>query len=164
MPSETDRMAQLPRDVCDIDPADHQGLEDWATRFLLENRHLGDDWPEDQRDIVKYLRRNPGAASFQIADALALGAGEAADTLATLIMDGWISREEGGYHLSVELQEGARFLTARQLARDKQREIYNPEGVPDPSIAAGIFNRTHPRGRKVNSEKAREGGASFYQS
>lgn len=55
-------------------------------------------------------------------------------------------------------------LFQEHLRTRYKREIYNKEGVPDPSIEAGIYNRTHPQGRKVNSEKARkESGASYYR-
>jgi hypothetical protein len=46
----------------------------------------------------------------------------------------------------------------------KRREIYTSVGTPDPSIVAGIYNRVHPQGRKVNSEEQRKkNGASFYR-
>jgi hypothetical protein len=46
----------------------------------------------------------------------------------------------------------------------KRREIYTSVGTPDPSIVAGIYNRTHPQGRKVNSEEQRKrNGASFFR-
>jgi hypothetical protein len=46
----------------------------------------------------------------------------------------------------------------------KRREIYTAVGTPDPSIVAGIYNRVHPQGRKVNSEEQRKrNGASFYR-
>lgn len=46
----------------------------------------------------------------------------------------------------------------------KRREIYTQGGTPDPSIVAGIYNRVHPQGRKVNSEEQRKrNGASFYR-
>lgn len=46
----------------------------------------------------------------------------------------------------------------------KRREIYTSIGTPDPSIVAGIYNRTHPQGRKVNSEEQRrKHGASFFR-
>jgi hypothetical protein len=46
----------------------------------------------------------------------------------------------------------------------KRREIYTSLGTPDPSIVAGIYNRTHPQGRKVNSdEQRRKNGASFFR-
>jgi hypothetical protein len=46
----------------------------------------------------------------------------------------------------------------------KRREIYTTVGTPDPSIVAGIYNRVHPQGRKVNSEEQRKkNGASFYR-
>lgn len=45
-----------------------------------------------------------------------------------------------------------------------KREIYNKQGFPDPSIQQGMYNRTHPEGRKVNSEEARKRhGASYYR-
>lgn len=46
----------------------------------------------------------------------------------------------------------------------RRREIYTSLGTPDPSIVAGIYNRTHPQGRKVNSEEQRKrNGASFFR-
>lgn len=46
----------------------------------------------------------------------------------------------------------------------KRREIYNTNGVPDPSLVAGIYNRSHPEGRKINSPEARKKhGASYYR-
>lgn len=46
----------------------------------------------------------------------------------------------------------------------KRREIYTSLGTPDPSIVAGIYNRTHPQGRKVNSpEQRKRNGASWYR-
>lgn len=46
----------------------------------------------------------------------------------------------------------------------RRREIYTSLGTPDPSIVAGIYNRTHPQGRKVNSEEQRKRhGASFFR-
>lgn len=45
-----------------------------------------------------------------------------------------------------------------------KREIYNQNGIPDPSIEQGMYFRTHPEGRKVNSEEARKKhGASYYR-
>jgi hypothetical protein len=45
-----------------------------------------------------------------------------------------------------------------------KREIYTKVGIPDPSIQQGYYNRTHPDGRKVNSEYQRKvNGASFYR-
>ena len=50
------------------------------------------------------------------------------------------------------------------LQQRRRREIYNTTGVPDPSIKAGIYNRTHPQGRKVNSpEQRKRNGASYYR-
>lgn len=46
----------------------------------------------------------------------------------------------------------------------RRREIYTNVGTPDPSIVAGIYNRTHPQGRKVNSaEQRKKNGASFFR-
>lgn len=46
----------------------------------------------------------------------------------------------------------------------KRREIYTTVGTPDPNIVVGIYNRTHPQGRKVNSEEQRKkNGASFFR-
>lgn len=45
----------------------------------------------------------------------------------------------------------------------KRREIYTSVGTPDPSIVSGSYNKTHPGGRRVNSDKQRKtNGASFY--
>lgn len=46
----------------------------------------------------------------------------------------------------------------------KRREIYTAQGTPDPNIVSGIYNRTHPQGRKVNSlEQRRRNGASYFR-
>ena len=49
--------------------------------------------------------------------------------------------------------------------RDRhRREIQTSIGTPDPSIARGMYNRTHPQGRKVNSQEQRKrNGASFFR-
>lgn len=50
------------------------------------------------------------------------------------------------------------------LQARRRREIQPANGVPDPSIVQGIYNRTHKDGRKVNSEEQRrKNGASFYR-
>lgn len=55
-------------------------------------------------------------------------------------------------------------LFEEHLQQRRRREIYNSTGTPDPSIKAGIYNRTHPQGRKVNSpEQRKKNGASFYR-
>jgi len=55
-------------------------------------------------------------------------------------------------------------LFEEHLANRRRREILPANGVPDPSIVAGIYNRTHPQGRKVNSEEQRKkNGASFFR-
>lgn len=55
-------------------------------------------------------------------------------------------------------------LFEEHLKNRQRREIYTTVGTPDPSIVAGLFNRTHPQGRKVNSKEQRsKHGASFYR-
>lgn len=55
-------------------------------------------------------------------------------------------------------------LFEEHLQSRRRREIFPANGVPDPSIVAGIYNRTHPQGRKVNSdEQRRKNGASFFR-
>lgn len=46
----------------------------------------------------------------------------------------------------------------------KKREIYTSLGTPDPNIVSGIYNRSHPKGRKINSkEQRKKNGASWYR-
>lgn len=46
----------------------------------------------------------------------------------------------------------------------RRREIYTESGTPDPGLVIGMYHRTHPQGRKVNSEEQRKrNGASFYR-
>jgi len=55
-------------------------------------------------------------------------------------------------------------LFEEHLHQRKRRGIYNAAGIPDPSIVIGIYNRTHPEGRKVNSAAQRKkNGASYYR-
>jgi hypothetical protein len=55
-------------------------------------------------------------------------------------------------------------LFEEHLQQRRRREIYNTQGVPDPQIKSGIYNRIHPQGRKVNSaEQRKKNGASFYR-
>ena len=55
-------------------------------------------------------------------------------------------------------------LFEEHLYSRRRREIYNINGVPDPSIVSGMYWRSHPQGRKVNSNEARKGnGASYYR-
>lgn len=55
-------------------------------------------------------------------------------------------------------------LFAEHLYSRRRREIYTESGVPDPSLVSGIYNRTHPNGRKVNSaEQRKKNGASYYR-
>lgn len=55
-------------------------------------------------------------------------------------------------------------LFEEHLKNRMRREIYTSLGHPEPDIVSGLFNRTHPQGRKVNSEEQRKKhGASFYR-
>lgn len=55
-------------------------------------------------------------------------------------------------------------LFEEHLQSRRRREIFPNNGTPDPSIVAGIYNRVHPQGRKVNSAEQRsKNGASFYR-
>lgn len=55
-------------------------------------------------------------------------------------------------------------LFEEHLQSRRRREIFPANGVPDPSIVAGLYHRTHPQGRRVNSpEQRKKNGASFYR-
>jgi hypothetical protein len=55
-------------------------------------------------------------------------------------------------------------LFEEHLKNRQRREIYTTIGTPDPNIVSGLFNRTHPQGRKVNSaDQRKKHGASFYR-
>lgn len=55
-------------------------------------------------------------------------------------------------------------LFEEHIQNRRKREIYTQIGTPDPSIVAGIYNRIHPQGRKVNSaDQRKRNGASFYR-
>ncbi len=55
-------------------------------------------------------------------------------------------------------------LFEEHLIQRRRREIYPVDGIPDPSIVSGMYYKTHPQGRKVNTDKARRTqGASFYR-
>jgi len=55
-------------------------------------------------------------------------------------------------------------LFAQHLYERQKREILNENGVPEPSLVQGMYYRTHPEGRKVNSEEQRKKhGAAFYR-
>jgi len=80
------------------------------------------------------------------------------DAFATIILKADI---KGG---SSTLKGDAPVLFAEHLKTRYKREIYNRLGIPDPSIQQGMYWRTHPDGRKINSEEARKGsGASYYR-
>lgn len=55
-------------------------------------------------------------------------------------------------------------LFENHLQDRRRREIFTSLGVPDPAIQRGIYNRTHPQGRKVNTaEQRKKNGASFFR-
>lgn len=50
------------------------------------------------------------------------------------------------------------------LHQRRRREIQCENGTPDPGIVVGLYNRTHPQGRKVNSpDQRKRNGASYYR-
>lgn len=56
------------------------------------------------------------------------------------------------------------FLFASQLRQRSKREIYCSNGVPEPHIVSGMYNRTHPNGRRWrDAERMRETKGSFYR-
>jgi hypothetical protein len=62
------------------------------------------------------------------------------------------------------LDDGPKWLNTDQQESRQRREIYTAVGTPDPSIVEGIFNRTHPQGRHVNTpEQRKNNAASFYR-
>lgn len=93
--------------------------------------------------------------------------------------------DEAGYQLYVdfpelECEQGHRWYKGEGVRRNingknpilfeshlhnrRRREIYNAEGIPDPSIVSGIYNRFHPNGRKINSlDQRRRNGAGWYR-
>jgi hypothetical protein len=80
------------------------------------------------------------------------------DSFATMILKADI---KGG---SSTLKGDAPILFAEHLKTRYKREIYNRLGIPDPSIQQGMYWRTHPEGRKINTEEARKrSGASFFR-
>lgn len=54
-------------------------------------------------------------------------------------------------------------LFEEHLHSRRRREIYPENGTPDPSIVAGMYNKAHPLGRKINSAEARAGGSSYFK-
>lgn len=46
----------------------------------------------------------------------------------------------------------------------RRREIFTTNGTPDAALVQGIYNRSHPQGRKINSDDQRKrNGASYYK-
>ena len=61
-------------------------------------------------------------------------------------------------------RKNANWLTQKQLKERYKREIYTAVGTPDPSVVSGMYWRTHPNGRKVNSDEQRQrNGASYFR-
>lgn len=55
-------------------------------------------------------------------------------------------------------------LFAEHIYQRQRREILNENGIPEPGLVKGIYDRVHPEGRKVNSPEARaKHGASWYR-
>jgi hypothetical protein len=55
-------------------------------------------------------------------------------------------------------------LFEEHIQSRRKREIYTNLGTPDPNIVSGIYNRSHPQGRKINSkEQRKKNGASWYR-
>lgn len=62
------------------------------------------------------------------------------------------------------IQGDSPILFENHLQDRRRREIYTSIGTPDPSIQRGMYNRTHPQGRKVNTKEQRKrNGASFFR-
>jgi hypothetical protein len=56
-------------------------------------------------------------------------------------------------------------LFDEHIYQRQRREILNENGIPEPGLVQGIYNRVHPEGRKVNSEEQRrKHGASWYRA
>ena len=54
-------------------------------------------------------------------------------------------------------------LFEEHIYQRRRREILNQNGVPEPGLVQGLYWRTHPEGRKVNSQEARKKGAAHYR-
>ncbi len=55
-------------------------------------------------------------------------------------------------------------LFEEHIQSRRKREIYTTIGTPDSNIVSGIYNRSHPQGRKINSkEQRKKNGASWYR-
>jgi hypothetical protein len=55
-------------------------------------------------------------------------------------------------------------LFEEHLKNRHKREIQTEAGTPDPNIVSGLYNRSHPQGRKINSlEQRKRHGAGYYR-
>ena len=62
------------------------------------------------------------------------------------------------------IKEYPKILFEEHIRNRWRREVQTAAGVPDPSIVQGQFYKSHPQGRKVNSDEARKvHGAGFYR-
>jgi hypothetical protein len=60
--------------------------------------------------------------------------------------------------------EDPMWLNGEMYIRRAKREIFVADGIPDPAIVSGLYWRTHPQGRKVNSDERRKNhGDSYYR-
>lgn len=56
------------------------------------------------------------------------------------------------------------WLPAAQYMERLKREIYTTHGTVDPNISSGMYWRSHPDGRKVNTDEQRKkNSASYYR-
>lgn len=54
-------------------------------------------------------------------------------------------------------------LFEEHIYQRRRREILNQNGVPEPELVQGLYWRSHPEGRRVNSPEARAKGAGHYR-
>lgn len=55
-------------------------------------------------------------------------------------------------------------LFAEHIYQRQKREILNENGVPEPGLVSGLYIRSHPEGRRINSKEQRtKHGASYYR-
>jgi hypothetical protein len=58
---------------------------------------------------------------------------------------------------TLDRREHPTILFAEHYKYRMKREVYVGTGTPDPAICAGLYNRSHPEGRKLRN------GAGFYR-
>lgn len=62
-----------------------------------------------------------------------------------------------------DIREDPCILLPEHYKDRMRREVYVSTGIPDPSVASGLYWRTHPEGRRVHSDERRKKGATFYR-